>query len=105
MKKEEIDDLENDMWDELGIPCGAYKSEITCDILIHLRDSIIAKETGGHPIFADNKYLELIKCILCNEDRMDYSISPRWAWIEQPGIDFYNKYKAVLEFYESEEDE
>jgi len=69
-----------DMWEDLGLSCAGYNSEIDADVIAvceHIISSFDESTPEPKPLDLDDKYVELIKYILCNAGLCDYGTSPR----------------------------
>jgi hypothetical protein len=89
-----------DFWEDVGLTCGGYNSDIDEDLInVFIQTSInnwyseIAKTLG-----LDEKYVIILLEILCAADFCEYGTSPRGAWAIQDT--FESNLKKLTVWYE-----
>jgi hypothetical protein len=77
-----------DFWDECGMHCAGYNSEIDRDLILVFMQSDSRVE--GRSVYSSDvasrlglaeAYVELLKYALCSANFCEYGSSPRGAWV------------------------
>lgn len=101
MTDEEHQEISILLWDGVLGPnnCGGYNTAVDIDILAVLSELYAARKSGD-AMFVDDlasklgmsqTHVELIQYMLCSQDLASYGTSPRGCWLEQKGIDLYER--------------
>lgn len=91
---------EFDPWQEWGLDCVSYTSQIDEDV-INIMECIKYKMYCSDISIKLNlpeQYIELIQSILCSKDICEYGTSPRGCWFINTPEQYINKWK---EYYKN----
>jgi hypothetical protein len=76
--------LEWDFWDEVGLHCAGYSSQIDEDLIkvfLGIRRGWNTREIAQH-FTLDGRYVELLQYAFCSIGWADYGTSPRGCYID-----------------------